>query len=176
MTSAKRTEARELLLRAVFRTYRYLPIAETRIVQHKEYIWGINLKNIGSKPFGGGSLQNFRIENSGSGISWSSNKTFMAPSLNPSQETIVWGHRFCVNFEGDSLVAVSVKANDENITVITHQLEAGESVTFPNNENEWCDAMHIESVFESQQRKTNRLLVLPTSFLVLKAAIDWLIR
>ena len=140
-----------------------------KLCQHSTVKIGLEITNIGKEPLIGCTIKNFRLESEEQkGVAMGFNEEFHI-ELNPNETKMVWakGKNTIILYGLVSAIASLVPDNhDDTIKtyqedIITGEIDENKKINF------WLDVFYIESIFEKNQRNTNKILVIFTTLTAL---------
>jgi len=130
--------------------------------------YGVKVKNIDNKPFGGAKIKRIMIYPAG--ISGSptayltSDKEFEIKKLNPEEETLIWFENAFIPFSGLLFLKFELESKEK---IITCQWDRGNKTPSLGKENVWEDLFMVADENILQQKITNVLLIILTIFIFL---------
>ena len=148
-----------------------LRVRRFRFVQGKPAEWWIRVKNLGNEPTPPLELTNFNVSDRVRDISSGPEKTFLISQLNPNSSTELFLDSSTLKFKGSAWVSFTLTSKDENYEVQTFQFDpVAKEDDACTGKNIWGEIVYIEGELEMLQKRSNLLLVMLTSVIVVETA------
>lgn len=141
------------------------------LIQNEPFEYGLKIKNIGTEPFSGATISEFKITIGGALLSIEQ-KALSKPkikALNSSEEYEFYFERYTLWHEGSIGTCCTLVPDKDGEVIKTYQHHRDHDLDEPYKENEWWHDYYCQSQQQILQTRTNNLILFLTLITVIEA-------